>query len=161
MSKFSYWLFWIKLNALNFIINNKYRWNLNNKQNIILRQITNKFYEYKDWKYIIKENQNDNIIKYIRNSKQVQVYLLYKLLSEQIKMRKKEQKKDISKDIGILATLWNIWGREKAHKNIDTWWAVLKFLWYKIRFGDLANKINNSLEFKKMIINLKQLNNQK
>ncbi len=156
MSKFSYWLFGIKLKTLDFILNSQYRWNLNTKQNYILRQIARAFYDYKDWKYTRKEWEDDNIIKYIRDSKKIQVYLFYKLLNEQIKMRKKQQNIDLTNRYWILATLWNIWGRKKANKKVDTWWAIIKFLWYNIRFWDLANKIINSLEVKKIVIDLEK-----
>lgn len=157
MSKFSYWLFGIKLKSLDFIINNKYRWYLSSNKNYILKQITRAFYNYKNWKYTRKEWEDNNIIKYIRDSKKIQVYLFYKLLEEQIKMWKKQQNIDLRNRYWILATLWNIWGREKANKNVDTWWAILKFLWYNIRFWDLANKIINSLEMQKIIIDLKNI----
>jgi len=177
MTKFSYWLFWLKLKTLNDIINSKYLFD-----NKTLSKIRNKFYikndDYKYWekywiykffdenkkeyvyKYKIKDSEKDNLIDYLVKNKNLQIELFNIFLKQQILYRKSYWI-DISQNVWILTTLWNLWGNRKPHKNPETWWSELSFLSYKIYFWDLANLIYNSTEMDKIEIILNSRLNKK
>ena len=177
MTKFSYWLFWIKLNTLDRIINWKYL----TKNNKYIIYILKNFYDknknykpnhkstfiwsncyYKDYKKICLYKRKDNIdkklIDYIVKNRNVQIILFYELLNQQIKIRKIKENINIRNNYWVLATLWNIWWFKKLNKNPDTWGSILNFYWTNIYFWDLANIIANSLELENMLI---YMNNEK
>lgn len=179
MSKFSYWIFWIKLNAMDKIIN----WYYLNRKNKYINYILNNFYEInknynlwdkdfvnKEWLQCFRSNVNKKteclynrrtdkdaeLINYIVKHKEVQIMLFFEFMNQQIKNREAHWI-NIRNKYWILVTLWNIWWYKKPHKDYDTWWAILNIYWKKMYVWDIAKIISNSIELEKMILDIKDI----
>lgn len=58
---------------------------------------------------------------------------------------------DISDDVWVIATLYNMWNpaKKEPHDNPQIWWSIIDINWYKFVYGELSLWVYNYLASKK------------
>jgi len=131
-SKFSFWLWWIKVPTARKIQN---QIKINNPN------IYNQYFKIDDW-------VSDSII--IQKLEKYSGWILYAgALISIIENRWKKWWMDLNNNPGVIITLYNMWNPIKKipHKTPDVWGSILNINWKKLYFWEMWHLIYHYLNY--------------